>query len=303
MPKSKANLLSTAQPASQTLRLRVDELVAVIVKAEEAGKNGEEMLDVLSRVEPQAARRPPKVEESHSVAAFIPRPSSPAVQANTTAATPSSMLPLRSTKSTFWGPAFAQSNGRSLSTVSNISLTVPLPPLNADIFANPAEIEATPQKAFVPSSPIPTPVSAEQEQEEGEEQSFILKQLGKKRKRNDQPRVLDGMAAQSDEVGFHDDEESERLLREKAERKRERKDAKRAAKAVLGSAEAMADDDGDEPFDYASAPSILNPPRESKDQMRARRKKEVNPYAKSMDAPKGLPRAQRERGGRSMTYQ
>jgi len=43
---------------------------------------------------------------------------------------------------------------------------------------------------------------------------------------------------------------------------------------------------------------MLNPPRESREEMKARRKKEVNPYAKAMDAPKGLPRAQRERAGR-----
>ena len=117
--------------------------------------------------------------------------------------------------------------------------------------------------------------------------------------------VVDGMAAQSDEVGFHDDvdDAETQRLREKAERKRARKDAKRAAKGLGASADAgeVVEED-DQPFDYAAASSILNPPRESKDQMRARKKKEVNPYAKSMDAPKGLPRAQRERSGRSMTY-
>ncbi|KAK5131380.1 hypothetical protein LTR08_000983 [Meristemomyces frigidus] len=302
MPKTKASLLGAAQPVSQTLRLRADELVAVIIKAEDDGREGEEMLDVMSRVEPQAARKPAKVEAAHSVAAFVPQTSSPAAKENPNMAPPSS-LPLRSTKSAFWGPAFGSSvqGGRSASTISNISLTVPLPPLNADIFANPAEVSSTPVKASEPSSPILTPMSAEPL--EAEEEAFVLKQLGKKRKRNE---PLDGMAAQSDEVGFHDDEDDR--LHGKAERKKARKDAKRAAKAVVNSADSMAangveeEAEEDQPFDYTSAPSILNPPRESKDQMKARRKKEINPYAKSMDAPKGLPRAQRERSGRSMTY-
>ena len=108
------------------------------------------------------------------------------------------------------------------------------------------------------------------------------------------------MAAQSDEVTIPDDE-TERL-RENAERKQAKKEAKRAARqaAAQGSGGVALEDDS--PFDYANAPSILHPPRESKEVMKERRKKEVNPYAKSLDAPKGLPRAQKEKAGRSMTY-
>ena len=138
---------------------------------------------------------------------------------------------------------------------------------------------------------------------------FILKQLGKKRKRVEPPPpgIVDGMAANSDEVAI--DAEGERV-REKAERKRAKKEAKRTARQQAA-AEDGTDDGGvrleeeeeeEAPFDYANAPSILNPPRESKEVMRERRKREVNPYAKSLDAPKGLPRAQKERAGRSMTY-
>ncbi|KAK4540891.1 hypothetical protein LTR36_008833 [Oleoguttula mirabilis] len=299
LPTTKAELLGIAQPASQTVRLRADELASVIFNAREAGGDGPEMLELLSKVEPQFPRKPAakEVPPSHSVAASLPQAESPAVDGGE--ATVTSSLPLRSTTSTFWGSAFGSSvhQDRSASTISTVSLTVPLPPLTADVFADPAEVTATPVKASEPSSPIPTPASAEDQ--EVEDDVFVLKQMGKKRKRTE---PLDGMAAQSDEVAIPDDETEQ--MREKAERKKAKKEAKRAAKAAGSNGTVGAEDvEADEqPFDYASAPSVLNPPRESKEEMKARRKKEVNPYAKSMDAPKGMPRTQKERAGRSMTY-
>lgn len=307
VPTTRAMLLGIAQPTSQTLRLRADELVSVIVKANEAGKDGPDMVELMSKIEPQFPRKPAAKEEpAHSVAAFVPSASSPAVNGTATA---TSALPLRSTTSAFWGSAFGGSTAdqdRAMSTANTVTLTVPLPPLTAEVFADTADAaSSTPVKPSETSSAVPTPAS---EPQEDENDVFVLKQLGKKRKRTE---AVDGMAAQNDEVAFPDEEvaipdEEIESLREKAERKKAKKEAKRAEKAAE-SAGATEDFDGgeaegDEPFDYASAPSILNPPRETKDEMKARRKKEVNPYAKSLDAPKGLPRAQKERAGRSMTY-
>ena len=58
----------------------------------------------------------------------------------------------------------------------------------------------------------------------------------------------------------------------------------------------------EEPFDYASAPTMLNSSQGGPQRGRKKEKKQVDPYAKSLDAPKGLPRVQRERAGKSMTY-
>lgn len=296
IPTKKADLLGLAQPTTQTVRLRADELLSVIVKAKEDGADGPEMLEVLSKVEPQYPRKPAVKEQaaSHSVAGFIPQAAASPATGGT--ATVSSSLPLRSATSAFWGSAFGSSvhHSRPMSTLNNISLTVPLPPLTAEVFADPAEVTSTPVKPSEPSSPEPAPASAEDQ--EGDDDVFVLKQLGKKRKRTD---PVDGMAAQRDEVAIPDDE-AERL-REKAERKKAKKEAKRALRAADANGAVDTEED-QQPFDYASAPSVLNSPRESKEAMKARRKKEVNPYAKSMDAPKGMPRAQKERAGRSMTY-
>jgi len=274
--------------------LRVDELAAVIAKAKEDGQNGPEMMQVLNEVETQFPRRTPKGETSHVAAAVAPKHT---IGSNVNAIA-SSTLPLRSTTSSFWGSAFKSTAhlGRPLSTVNNISLTVPLPPLTAGVFADVTEDTSTPIRPPAPESAELTPVETGAELEDD---TFVLKQLGKKRKRVE---PMDGMAAQSDEVAIPDDNTEH--LRGKAERKEAKKEAKRAARQAAEEADGgpSAAMEAEAPFDYTNAPSILHPPRESRESMRERRKKEVNPYAKSLDAPKGLPRAQKERAGRSMTY-
>ena len=66
----------------------------------------------------------------------------------------------------------------------------------------------------------------------------------------------------------------------------------------------------EEPFDYANAPSILTPADEAgrkrkKDSKKGGKKgrmEGVDPYKKATDAPKGLPRGQRERIGEAGTF-
>jgi exosome complex exonuclease RRP6 len=306
MPASRAVLLGIAQPTSQTLRLRADELAGVIATAKNAGKDGPEMLEVLNKIEPHSSTGVAKKDTaSHSVAAFVPNESS-SIPANAASSVNGSVLPIRAAESAFWGGTFPVSGQhhiqrREMSSASNaVQLSIPLPTLTAEIFADPASTAtSTPTKP-----PEPAPVS--ESPAEDLDDVFVLKELSKKRKRT---ADLDGVAAQSDEVAIPN-EEVERL-REKAERKKAKKEAKRAEKKARKAAEAsnengtQENDDSvteEQPFDYTTAPSILNPPRESREDMKARRKKEVNPYAKALDTPKGLPRSQRERAGRSMTY-
>ncbi|KAK5255944.1 exosome nuclease subunit, partial [Cryomyces antarcticus] len=132
--------------------------------------------------------------------------------------------------------------------------------------------------------------------------------------------ATDSMAEQEDKVTIPD-EEAQRAM-EKAQRKAERKAAKKLKKqhqASAGAADSsqlndssMYDDDNDgmdvdvdaQPFDYASAPSVLHPPRDPADRKGkgAAKSKPFNPYAKAMDAPKGLGRVQKERAGKSHTF-
>ena len=305
LPMNRAAVLRIAQPTTQSVRLRVDELVSVIVKAKENGNNGPEMMDVLNRVEPHNSRDlVVKEKPNFGVAAFVPKPQ-PVVDSK-----PSSTLPIRSATSSFWGSAFESSahqayQRRELSTIPDVTLAVPMPPLTAEIFADPAEFAtSTPvqpkSQRSIQEESEPTPT-----QDQNDDDVFVLKELGRKRKRvsDHQTSHIDRMAAQNDEVAIPDEDEEEERLRGKVERKKAKKDAKRAAKqAEVNGAAPLDGGEENEPFDYVSAPSILNPPREDREGWRERKKKEVNPYAKALDTPKGLPRAQKERGGRSMTY-
>ncbi|TKA22373.1 hypothetical protein B0A50_08255 [Salinomyces thailandicus] len=306
MPNTRATLLGVAQPGTQTVRLRADELAGVVTRAKEDGEEGPEMVELMSKVEPQIPRKPAKDSQGQSVAAFVPQQhTQQADMVNGGHVMATKALPLRSVTSSFWGSAFSPKSEkaeqkRSMATAS-IDLSVPLPPLTAEVFADPAEVTATPIKESEPSTPV-TSTPAEEPQEEDD--VFVLKQLGKKRKRSApaQGAAQDGLAQGNDEVTLPD-EETERA-HAKAERKKAKKEAKKAQKAAeaVGLTDGLAAEEDDVPFDYENAPSMLHPPRESKEQRKAKSKKQVNPYAKAMDAPKSLGRVQKERAGKTMTY-
>ncbi|USW59105.1 Putative HRDC domain, 3'-5' exonuclease domain, HRDC-like superfamily, ribonuclease H superfamily [Septoria linicola] len=294
MPPNRLALLGVATPTSQTVRLRADELLSVVIRAKEAGKDGPDMMDLLNQVEPQR----PKKSTKDAVAPAPTQPAPmPSIASKPAAIATSSDVPIRSVTSSFWGPAFESSawdQSRSAPAASGISLAVPLPPLTAEIFADPAEAE----QVEAAREPTPEPQPTRQE----EDDVFVLRDTSKKRKRGADP--ADGMAANSDEIAIAP--ELAIRAQEKAERKAAKRAAKKAAKADGTedmSRDEMQNGDDEVAFDYASAPSILNPPRERLTaKERKSREKQVNPYAKSMDAPKGLPRSQKEKTGRSMTY-
>ena len=308
MPTNRAALLGLVQPTTQTVRLRADELVNAIVSAKETGKDGPEMLEVLNRIEPHTKTGLVSKQTVHanSVAAFLPNQAPSVPLSNGSAA-----IPLRSADSAFWGQAFessahvGDSQRRPLSSLaSNIELKIPLPSLTTEVFADQSgdALPATPLQSQPVSEPDPTPADEE------DEDVFILNEINRKRKRGSDKDIVhdDGMAAQSDEVVIPD-EELERQ-REKQERRRVKKEAKRAARRAASGTDGLEEAvngeiTAEQPFDYNAAPSMLNPPRESREEMRERKKKEINPYAKSLDAPKGVPRNQKERAGKSMTYQ
>ena len=291
MPNTRAELFNVAQPATQTVRLRAEELVATIAKAKKEGENGPEMLELLAKIDPAHFKKALDRAAQQTAAGF----EGVAKYANQNKPVPatseiSSMLsmPLRSDKSMFWGGSSQQT--RPVSTVPDVQLSVPMPPLTAEIFSETAASEVA-QLETTPPSSEQAPV------EEPQDDTFILKQLGRNKKRKlDDPTPApapDALATQTDEVTI--DLASDRAA-QKAERKRLKREAKAAQEAPPAEEE--------EAFDYTTAPSILNPPRKTNLQLKAERKasKVKDPYKKSMDAPKGQARAQKERAGKSMTF-
>lgn len=285
MPPTRLALLGIAQPTTQTVRLRADELLSVVTKAKLAGQNGPEMMDVLEKVEPQYRKSAGILIATPATATAAARPVAPIINASTT-----SGMPIRTPTSAFWGAAFESSawdQKRTITTASGVSLSVPIPPLTAEIFAAPPETIEAPIQLEATPEPAPEPT------EDQQDNTFILKEVGKKRKRVE---VVDGMAAQIDEVTIPTDD----VHAEKQARKAAKKAAKLAAKRE---AVGEANETEEAPFDYETAPSILNPPREKLTaKERKKKEKQVNPYAKSLDAAKGMPRTQKEKAGKSMTF-
>lgn len=308
LPSSRAELTGLLHPMTKTIRERAGEMMAVISNAKEAGEHGPEMMAVMNQIEPRHSKQGSAASSAPAQPTGSSGNAASSSQATRQADT-TSVLPLRSSKSSFWGSIIQSmpwSQKRSISTAEQVPLAVPLPDLTAEVFADPQDVEEQ-------STVTPEPSHAESPRhdptDEKSEDIFILKETGKKRKYTN---GVDGMAAQSDEILLMEGRVDARAKRksEKAERKKAKKAqrAQRSGATQSGNVSSQEDGSADhtmaEPFDYASAPSILNPPREDFATARERKKKEkqVNPYAKALDTSTGLPRSQKEKAGRSMTF-
>lgn len=93
----------------------------------------------------------------------------------------------------------------------------------------------------------------------------------------------------------HGQETLAKAEKSRAREQRKAETTRRQDEAAQAAEQAML-----QPFDYTSAPSILNDPNTGAASRTS--SKGINPYAKSLDAPKGLPRTQRESAGRSFTF-
>ncbi|KAL1303298.1 hypothetical protein AAFC00_006704 [Neodothiora populina] len=335
MPVEKPALFAVAQPTSQTVRLRADELLAVISKAKVEGENGPEMVDTLRDIEfhiygpegapfrnaasyrggVQAAAALTPVAATSSIAAVAPvldRIANGDAQS------------LKANDSLFWGPALSDSYAPK-PIATDVQLDLPLPALTAEIFTEndpfsehqtpvPSNTAVTPIKPAEEASPVPAKQNAEATDDGSK--VFTLKQLSRKRKSDaistsDLTGRADGLASNADEVGIPDEEEDNIEIRRAA--KAAKKAARRAQKEAEAEAKARAIEEEEE-FDYAGGPSVLNAVKEEAARERRNRmegkgskKKDTapkvfDPYKKALDTAKGLPRAQRERAGKSMTF-
>lgn len=331
MPTEKAALFSVAQPLSQTLRLCADELLGVIALAKEQGVNGPEMHTLLSEIDmnlhgEQAVEAPAQASIWQVAASHAPATAESTSEINNTAA--KDAQPLRSNESLFWGSSFENSAWlqQRVPTIDDISLPVPLPLLTAGqlhadgpgpgsiVTSGKLSIEGKGSTAVTPPSPPPDPRN-NPDAEASDADIFTLKQRGRKRKSDQMTSAApaDGLATQADEIGLDDTSAQAQKAAESAARKAARKAEKRARK--LAEEEDAARGAVEEPvFDYAAAPSVLHAADAARKEEGRRGKgkgknkgaegeqKPFNPYAKALDAPKGLPRAQKERAGKSRTF-
>lgn len=307
---TRAGVLGMCHPTTQTVRLRVDDLVGLITNAKESGKDGPDMMEVLNKIDPYKATK----RESRTATATTGLSNGGNAANHNTASTVSRdatvASSLKSKISALWGLAFPNSptdhQQRTMSTIKGVSFNIPLPPITAEVFTDPRDTAISSENArpSVSNSQATATTTAENH---ADDEIFVLKDLKRKR----QPGSgMDGVATKNDEVLLGQADEMER---EKENEKQARKAAKREAKRMKalsnGTSNGFEDAEvEEEPFDYESAPSILNPPRDNAvgpgDGAKTGRK-QVNPYSKALlDTPKGAPRApaSKERAGRSGTW-
>lgn len=309
MPTDKAALIAAIQHVSHIMRANADELVNVITEAKQGGIDGPELVDVLQTVEDM---RKAKYDQSETPKQPAPATVAPASHTAPLLGTiPNATPATRALASKFWGKLWyeAAANQRRPMSTFSVDLALPLPPLTAEIFANgnrdPDAMtpqSEKPRHAFVPKADRP--------QEDERTDLFIVKQLGgKKRKRAEVPDKPSPMAPErdamlDDEIMVDESEEAVRA-REKASRKALKKQKKREEAAQA----ANENGDAEPAFDYANAPSILHANdadgKKGKKDKKDKKKKnpQFSPFSGMTDAPKGLPRSQKEKAGRSRTFQ
>ncbi|KAJ6260419.1 hypothetical protein Dda_4645 [Drechslerella dactyloides] len=218
-------------------------------------------------------------------------------------------------ESQFWGSTFGGSRWQVkdlVTGVNDISLALPLPNITATIFENPSGAETQ-------STPIPRAEYIKDRETKAEVPDIIVvKQLGGGRKRKIQDVAEDTAGAEASELpetssppaaaltsgnetGQDEEEEedvmtiskADRRAAKKAEKKRKKEEAKRGLQAQSQGEDASNPDDF-QPFDYSTAPSVMN----------AKREAEANAFQggkKYGEGPRGMRARKRDKEGKSFT--
>ena len=324
MPVDKASLLGCAQPFSKFLLAHANEVLSLIQKAKDAGVGDPPLKELI-----RARKLEGKTADNDGLAVV----STVADEAVTPGPRiPTSKLPIRIVQSRFWGSTMGkiawddpQPSMQTQHGTDSLRLALPLPQLTAQVFDDKKSVAAG-------SSEVEPGARAElqyaKDRNPKEDDVFIVKQLGGPRKRKaselqDGPEsgvaAINGWGAKKetqhggDEMETAlDDANEKQLAQAKAERKARRKAQKKLEKEqrkreklpeVNGEGEGEGEGEGQEEaeaFDYTNAPSVLNAKRDNND--RTGPKKAFDPYAKSLDGPKGMRRSKKEIAGKSFTF-
>ncbi|KAK2808339.1 hypothetical protein FQN50_004724 [Emmonsiellopsis sp. PD_5] len=293
MPLDPASLLRTVAPVSPIVRARASELIQVIKEAKIAGATGPDLIDALR---PYSKR---KTGDESGTQTPLKSPVSP---------TNDRPIAGRAEVSQFWGSAINKQPdppvpvSHSLAaTAEAFLLSLPLPssltkvsdrPIKPD-YDSPAAPSPTPK----PQEPAPKPSPANE--------VFTVKQFGAPKKRKISPTEavaeeetastipLSDPLTMTDSTSGHSDN--------KAQSRRQKKKKQKTGSGLGQNNDASSP----APFDYSTAESVLHAkptdPNAAYPPGR-RQKRQFDPYAKAMDAPKGMRKAQKEIEGKSYTF-
>ncbi|KAI9886645.1 MAG: MutS-like protein [Watsoniomyces obsoletus] len=323
MPTDMPSLLYIFSARNLPNRGRLDELLTKIVEAKAAGAQGPELSEALGAPPRSRAMTGDKSTPvaKGDVVTSNSQPSE--IQADGVAM---KVVAVRIHTSQFWGATLESPTAETQDTRArpqqSFQLTLPLPPLSAEIFEDlfngtrdqQQEVSTDPgaraEHAFVRDRAPP-------EEDDG---VFVIKQLGGRRKRK-APEVSMSAAEENtldtstptvpvdEENDFEEEEELEDATQQRLIAKAKRKEERQAQKQLAREHARHQNDQGEdgeggassEPFDYAAAAVA-----QQADLTRAGRAppptQAFNPYAQSGDGPRAARAARKERPGRSMTF-
>ncbi|KAL8760925.1 MAG: hypothetical protein Q9184_002922 [Pyrenodesmia sp. 2 TL-2023] len=318
MPTELPRLLSCCQPGHFSTKKRARELLEVVKTAKAEGVNGPELHEL---VVPRGHVRVNNLNLSRLTASTPSTNQVPAMPRNSASLEFSAGNTLATMHvSQFWG-ATVRRTTPEMKPVQRIEtngphLALPLPPLTAQVFETKTlDVPSTPNtRTTEPGAQVEHQYTKKRKSHE--EDVFVVKQMGGSKKRKTaesqagpEPVAVEdvvprksGTADQelsNDESPLLDADIMDRGLSRSQQRRRNKKKLQEAHQSAVGEVGGVEKAET-EAFDYANAPSVLHARKEHGGSTGAKRG--IDPYSKSLDAPKGMRKVQREVPGRSMTY-
>lgn len=322
MPVDMPTLLGCSHPISKSFKNRKSEILVVIKKARLLGHKGPDVKEFMHIVQPMTPDRFSKTNGEEPVAPVLATVSMalpPHQQRN------SSRLPVQSKNSRFWGSTVPKITDRGAffqAREESLCLALPMPQLTAEIFEDTKAAGANANEQSLSSPGARAEHQYVKDRKPKADELFVVKETGGPRKRkatdsHDHPKAnysraesnaADNAQEHADEVDtpfiieneWQKDEKNRVMSATKVKNRVRRLESKRLKEGLRGNEDNKSQRPREsEPFNYANAPSVLNPQRERNGIVTG---KEVNPYAKSSDAPRGMRKAKKEQEGKSFTF-
>jgi exosome complex exonuclease RRP6 len=308
MPTTVPALMGVTNPVSKAIKEASRQLVEIIKKGKDIGREGPTVADVMRENEAFLPRRrnPRRLTErgqqDQGVGAILQM-----LNQNGDVGSDAD----RTFTSRLWGaiakPFATTANQLAGSLNEALRLVLPLPAVDAESFATGTQ-SASLEQPVEASTPLSTSMNGSAGNDNSPD-IFILREKDRPLKRKVEDANIDGNGSCSSPAGELDTNADFSPLGHpvgnaaaaKAKAKARRKEEKRRKKALT---EANAHHEvPPEPFDYANADSVLHvKPDRHQPHGAAGVRGQFDPYAKALDGPQGLKKARKEAAGKSFTF-
>jgi exosome complex exonuclease RRP6 len=304
MPTTVPALIGVTNPVSKAINKGSRGLVEIIKKAKDAGREGPTVAEMMRENEAFLPRKktfrklPERAEQDQGLGATL--------QMLTENGDVGSSAE-RAATSLFWGPLVTGASQFVAPFAEALRLVLPLPAASHVSLTSSAQPTA-PLQVAEPSSVAPSQANGNMETAVADN-AFVLKNVGRKSKRKAEDAVQDDADNASSPTNGIDTNADysplgnplaidEAARAEIKARSREQKRQKKALREAERSGDALT-----EPFDYANAESVLHAkPDKQRFNGKSEGQRPFNPYAKALNGPQGLKRAQKETAGKSFTF-